>query len=66
MENNEKTDNDKKSKGKGFKFPFRNFQNITEIMAKCCENMQSIPDCCSSMMEGPDGKKDEPETEQKT
>ena len=30
MENNEKTDNDKKSKGKGFTFPFGDFQRISQ------------------------------------
>ena len=66
MENNEKTDNDKKSKGKGFTFPFGDFKDISKMMARCCESMQGIPDCCSSMMKSPDEKKDTPETEQKT
>jgi hypothetical protein len=65
MENNEKMDNDKKSKGKGFTFPFGDFKDISKMMARCCESMQGIPDCCSSMMKSPDEKKDAPETAQK-
>jgi len=64
MNSRESTGGKKTTGDKGCTFPFGDLKNISKMMAKCCENMPGIPDCCSSMMKSPDEKKDAPETAQ--
>jgi hypothetical protein len=66
MNSKEDTGSKKTTEETGFTFPFEDFKDISKMMARCCENMQGIPDCCYSMMKIPDEEKDAPETEQKT
>jgi hypothetical protein len=66
MNSKEDTGSKKTTEEKGFTFPFGDFKDISKMMARCYENMQGIPDCCSAMMKSPDELEDAPETEQKT
>lgn len=56
MDKREKTDNRGKSRETSCSFPFMDFKGISEMMAKCCEDLNWTPVCCSMTEREPEEK----------
>jgi hypothetical protein len=61
MDNKEKPNNESVFQEGNFRFPFRKFEKMAEMMRNCCPGKGDMADCCSMMrrmMACPEGEEE--------